>query len=178
MLPFWNRTFGVIRYFDQLWFSLQSSEGLDVETLFYMPYNQASWETFVYPVMYQIHTMKWLSSIQLSKAWEDTSMDYLSGMFSVFVFGMVVALLGTVKLKLTPKIGADDAQFGKLVAILQFSMVIFAIVAGVLLDITGFKTIIILGFVITAIAFLVDQPKRMVCGSCSDSAGYWRSVCQ
>ena len=87
-------------------------------------------------------------------------MDYLSGMFSVFVFGMVVALLGTVKLKLTPKIGADDAQFGKLVAILQFSMVIFAIVAGVLLDILGFKTIIILGFVITAIAFfLVGSAK-------------------
>lgn len=91
-------------------------------------------------------------------------MDYpvalVSGLFSVFVFGMVVSVLGTIKLKLTPKIGADDAQFGKLVSVLQFTMVIMAIGAGIIKDNIGFKLAIMIGFLGTGVAiFLLGSAK-------------------
>ena len=61
----------------------------------------------------------------------------LSGFYSVFIFGIIVAILGSIKLKLAPRIGADDAQFGKIVAALQWTMVVMAILAGT--DITSFQ---------------------------------------
>lgn len=79
----------------------------------------------------------------------------LAGLFSVFAFGMTVALLGSIKLKLAPRIGADDAQFGKMVSILQFTMVIFAILAGIFLDTFGFKMTIAAGMIVTAVAVLI-----------------------
>lgn len=82
----------------------------------------------------------------------------LSGFYSVFIFGIIVAFLGSIKLKLAPRIDADDAQFGKIVAVLQWTMVIMAILAGLLLDSLGFRTIIIAGAVLSAVAiFLIGR---------------------
>ncbi len=85
----------------------------------------------------------------------DHPIALLSGLFSVFAFGFVVALLGSIKLRLAPKIGMDDAQFGKLVSVLQTTMVIMAILSGILLDNVGFQIVIILGMIVTAIAIFL-----------------------
>lgn len=93
----------------------------------------------------------------------------LSGFYSVFVFGIIVAFLGSIKLKLAPRIGADDAQFGKIVAALQWTMVVMAILAGVLLDSLGFRVIIIAGALLSALAiFLVGRGSTIssVIGGC------------
>jgi len=97
------------------------------------------------------------------------SFAMLAGFSSVFVFGMVVALLGSIKLQLAPRIGIDDAQFGKIVAMLQWTAVVMAVLAGVLLDNLGYRAIIIAGSILCALAvFLISRGKTMgmVIGAC------------
>ena len=90
------------------------------------------------------------------------SATMLAGFYSVFIFGIIIAFLGSVKLKLTARIGADDAQFGRIVAVLQWTMVVMAILAGLMLDGLGFRTLIILGAVLSALAiFLFGQGRTI-----------------
>jgi fucose permease len=86
----------------------------------------------------------------------------LAGFSSVFIFGVIVAFLGSIKLKLAPRIGADDAQFGRIVAVLQWTMVVMAILAGLMLDALGFRVIIVAGAVLAALAiFLIGQSSTI-----------------
>jgi FHS family glucose/mannose:H+ symporter-like MFS transporter len=86
----------------------------------------------------------------------------LAGFYSVFVFGIIIAFLGSVKLKLTSRIDADDAQFGKIVSVLQWTMVAMAILAGLILDSFGFRTTIILGSVLSSAAILYFAQSRTI----------------
>lgn len=93
----------------------------------------------------------------------------LAGVFSVFAFGMVIVLLGSIKLKLAPRIQADDAQFGKIVAVFQWTMVFMAILGGIALDNWGHRSIIIAGMLLCALAVvLISRGKSMgaVMGAC------------
>lgn len=86
------------------------------------------------------------------------SMAMLAGFFSVFGFGILVAFLGSIKLKLAPRIGADDAQFGKIVAVFQWTMVVMAILGGIALDALGHGLIIPMGMALSAIGiFLISS---------------------
>ena len=69
----------------------------------------------------------------------------LAGIFSVFVFGMIAAFLGSIKLQLAPRIGADNAQFGRIVAVFQWIMVIMAILSGMAIDRFGHQVVIAMG---------------------------------
>lgn len=97
------------------------------------------------------------------------SFEMLAGFSSVFVFGMVVAFLGSIKLQLAPRLGLDDAQFGKIVAVLQWTGVVMAVLAGVMLDNLGYRSIIIAGSVLCAAAiFLFSRAGTLglVMGAC------------
>jgi fucose permease len=86
----------------------------------------------------------------------------LAGFSSVFIFGVVVAFLGSIKLKLAPRVGADDAQFGRIVAVLQWTMVVMAILAGLMLDALGFRVIIVAGALLAALAiFLIGRSSTV-----------------
>ncbi len=87
-----------------------------------------------------------------------------AGFFSVFVFGIIVAFLGSVKLKLAPRVGADDAQFGKIVAVLQWTMVVFAILGGIALDNFGHRTIILAGAVLSTLGIGWIARQRSIAG--------------
>lgn len=89
-------------------------------------------------------------------------MATLAGLFGVFAFGVIVALLGSIKLKLTPRIGADDAQFGKIVAVLQWTMVVMAIIGGIAIDNFGHRTILMAGAVLSAAAILLIGTGKSV----------------
>lgn len=86
----------------------------------------------------------------------------VSGFFSVFIFGILVALLGSAKLKLAPRIGADDEQFGRIVAVFQWTMVVMAIAGGIALDRFGHGIIIPLGIVLSALAILLISRSRTI----------------
>jgi len=64
---------------------------------------------------------------------------------SVFGLGMTMALLGSVKIRLVQHLGINDAQFGRLFSVYMFSNLIFVLVAGILSDTLGFKTVAIAG---------------------------------
>jgi len=86
----------------------------------------------------------------------------LSGFYSVFIFGILVAFLGSIKLQLTSRIGADDAQFGKIVSVLQWTMVVMAIVGGIILDNLGHRIVITLGALLAAVAiFWIGRQSKI-----------------
>ncbi len=88
---------------------------------------------------------------------------------SVFGLGVSMALLGSVKIRLSEALGIDDAQFGKLFSAYMFSNVVFVLVAGIFCDTLGYKTIAIIGYVAGAAAiFIFGQSKNyaMAMGAC------------
>ena len=96
-------------------------------------------------------------------------MALLAGIFSVFSFGVVIVFLGSVKLKLASRIQADDAQFGKIVAVFQWTMVVMAILGGIAIDNFGHQVVIVAGIILSATAiFLVGQSQSLpsVMGAC------------
>lgn len=88
----------------------------------------------------------------------DKPLILISGLLCVFTFGTIVALLGSIKLKLVPQIRGDDLQFGKIVSVLQITMVIMAILTGILRDNVGYQWVIVLGGLLSAAAiFLIGS---------------------
>jgi len=80
---------------------------------------------------------------------------------SVFGLGVVMALLGSVKIRLVENLKIDDAQMGKMFSVFNFSNLIFVLVAGVLCDALGFKAVAIAGYIIGAIAvFMFGAAKN------------------
>ncbi|MDA2933418.1 MFS transporter [Acidobacteria bacterium AH-259-D05] len=76
----------------------------------------------------------------------------LAGILSVLVFGMANAFLGSIKLKLAPRIQVDNAQFGKIVAVFEWTRVFVGILGGVALDSFGHRPVFISGVILTALA--------------------------
>ncbi|AKJ63877.1 MFS transporter [Kiritimatiella glycovorans] len=80
---------------------------------------------------------------------------------SVFGLGMTMALLGSVKLRLTRNLGIDDARMGRLFSVYNFSNLIFVLLAGMLCDKMGFKAVAIMGYVLGALAiFLFGKANK------------------
>lgn len=92
------------------------------------------------------------------------STTMLAGFFSVFGFGLIVAFLGSIKLQLAPRLGADNAQFGRIVAALQWVMVVMAIIGGLVIDVLGHQVAIGMGAVLAAAAVFLMGRVRAVGG--------------
>ena len=78
----------------------------------------------------------------------------LAGFSSLFGFGLIVAFLGSIKLRLTSRIGADNAEFGRIIAAFQWIMVVMAILSGVAIDHVGHQMVIGVGAALAATAVL------------------------
>ncbi len=74
---------------------------------------------------------------------------------SVFGLGICLALLGSVKIRLTERLGIDDAQMGKLFSVFNFSNLVFVLVAGVLCDRLGFPVLSGVGFILAGLAIFL-----------------------
>jgi len=81
-------------------------------------------------------------------------------LLSVFGFGIVMALIGAIKLKLAQKLSLNDAQIGKLISALLFTSLIMVLVSGPFLDAFGHRLTILIGFVITCIAIAIIGTAR------------------
>ncbi|HOJ60763.1 MAG TPA: MFS transporter [bacterium] len=71
---------------------------------------------------------------------------------SVFGLGLSMFMLGSVKLRLTEKLNIDNAQMGKLFSVYNFSNLVFVLVAGIVCDQFGYKTVAVGGFLAAAMA--------------------------
>jgi fucose permease len=73
----------------------------------------------------------------------------------VFGLGMCFALLGSISVKLMPRVKIDEGKFGTLISTFMFSCLISSLLIGVVSDTIGFKWIAVIGFVATAVCIFI-----------------------
>src|SRR5438093_4033755 len=76
-------------------------------------------------------------------------------LLSVFGFGVIMALLGAIKLKIAEKLKLDDAQVGKLISALLFTSLLMVLGAGPFMDTFGHRLTILIGFLITCLGITI-----------------------
>ena len=72
-------------------------------------------------------------------------------LLSFFGSGIMMSLIGAIKLKLAQKLILNDSQIGKLISALLFTGLVMFLVAGPFLDAFGHKITILIGFVVTCL---------------------------
>ena len=78
----------------------------------------------------------------------------------VFGLGMCFALLGSISVKLMPRLKIDQGKFGTLVSAFMFACLVASLIMGVLVDTVGFKAVGAAGFIVTAVCiFLLARGK-------------------
>ena len=71
-----------------------------------------------------------------------------------FALGMVLAVIGALKLETAKVLGIDDARAGGLVSALMLSSFVMIVVLGPMVDTFGHKPIAVCGFIISSFAIL------------------------
>lgn len=87
-------------------------------------------------------------------------MDYniwtqVVGLSGAFGLGMCFAVLGSIAVKMMPRMNIDQAKFGTMISAFMFACLIASLVVGVMMDSLGYKTVAITGFVAAAAAILL-----------------------
>ncbi len=82
-------------------------------------------------------------------------MVQIVALMCVFGLGMCFALLGSISVKLMPRLKIDAGKFGTLISTFMFSCLIASLVIGVISDTIGFKWVAVIGFVATAVCIFV-----------------------
>jgi fucose permease len=73
----------------------------------------------------------------------------------VFGLGMSFALLGSISVKLMPRIKIDEGKFGTLISAFMFSCLVASLLTGIVSDTIGFKWVAVIGFIATAICIFI-----------------------
>lgn len=82
-------------------------------------------------------------------------MEKAVALLSVFGLGMCFALLGSIGVKLMPRLKIDQGRFGSLISAFMFACLVASMVMGVMVDKVGYKPIAIFGFVLTSICIFI-----------------------
>ena len=82
-------------------------------------------------------------------------MEKIVALFCVFGLGMCFSMLGSISVKLMPRLKIDTGRFGTLISGLMITCVVASVVVGVLIDSLGHKPFAIIGFIVTAFCFMV-----------------------
>jgi fucose permease len=90
------------------------------------------------------------------------SLAALTAVLGVFNFGIVVAFLGSIKLRLADRLELDDARMGRLIAVWQATSLVIMLLVGPLLDRFGHRPVLILGFLIVSASILLFAITRRV----------------
>ncbi len=96
-------------------------------------------------------------------------MEKAVALLCVFGLGMSFALLGSISVKLMPKLKIDQGKFGWLISGFMFTCLVASLIMGVVVDSIGYKPVAIFGFVATALCiFMVARAKNFgtVLASC------------
>jgi fucose permease len=73
----------------------------------------------------------------------------------VFGLGMCFSLLGSISVKLMPRIQIDEGKFGTLISSFMFSCLVASLVVGIVTDAVGYQWIAVIGFVLTAVCIFI-----------------------
>jgi len=77
-------------------------------------------------------------------------MEKLVALLCVFGLGMCFSLLGSISVKLMPRLKIDQGKFGSLISAFMFSCLVASLIAGMAADKYGYKPVAIFGFIATA----------------------------
>ena len=87
-------------------------------------------------------------------------MEKIVALLSVFGLGMCFALLGSIGVKLMPRLNIDQGKFGSLISAFMFTCLAASLIMGVVTDSIGYKPVVVFGFVATAACvFMLSQGK-------------------
>jgi len=90
-------------------------------------------------------------------------MEKAVALLCVFGLGMCLTLLGSISVKLLPRLKIDKGKFGSLISTFMFSCLVASLIIGVVIDKIGYKPVAVSGFaVIAACIFLLAQSKSFV----------------
>ena len=84
---------------------------------------------------------------------------------AAFVFGVVLALLGSVKLPLAARLGMDEARVGGLLSALNLALIPMMLLSGILIDGLGGRVVLIGGSLVTGLAVFSLAMSRTFAGS-------------
>ena len=87
-------------------------------------------------------------------------MDYnvwttIVGLSGAFGLGMCFAVLGSIAVKMMPRMNIDQAKFGTMISAFMFTSLIAQLIVGVMMDSLGYKAVAITGFIGAAAAILI-----------------------
>ena len=77
------------------------------------------------------------------------------GLSGAFGLGMCFAVLGSIAVKMMPRMGIDQAKFGTMISAFMFACLIASLVVGVMMDSLGYQLVAIVGFAAAAVAILM-----------------------
>ena len=76
-------------------------------------------------------------------------------MLCAFGLGVCFSLLGSISVKLIPRIKIDAGKFGTLISTFMFSCLIASLIIGVITDVIGYQWVALIGFLATAICIFI-----------------------
>jgi len=82
-------------------------------------------------------------------------MEKIVALLCVFGLGMCFSLLGSISVKLMPRLKIDQGKFGSLISAFMFTCLIASLIVGVVIDKIGYKPVAIFGFVATALCIFL-----------------------
>jgi len=86
--------------------------------------------------------------------------EKIVALLCVFGLGMCFSLLGSISVKLIPRLRIDEGKFGSLISAFMFSCLIASLVVGVITDKIGYRPVAAFGFILTAACiFLIAHGK-------------------
>ncbi len=97
------------------------------------------------------------------------NMVILVALLCSFGLGMCFSLLGSISIKLMPRLDIDRGKFGTLISVFMFTCLIASLIMGVVTDKLGYRPVAIFAFVATsAVIFMLANSKSYgaVLGSC------------
>ncbi|KPL20891.1 MAG: hypothetical protein AMJ75_11025 [Phycisphaerae bacterium SM1_79] len=82
-------------------------------------------------------------------------MEKVVALSCVFGLGMCFSLLGSISVKLMPRLKIDQGKFGSLISVFMFTCLIVSLIMGVITDSLGYKPVAIFGFVMTGVCIFM-----------------------
>lgn len=82
-------------------------------------------------------------------------MEKIVALLCVFGLGMCFSLLGSISIKLMPRLKIDQGRFGTLISAFMLMCLVASLVMGVVVDKLGYKPVAIFGFVMTAVCISI-----------------------
>ena len=82
-------------------------------------------------------------------------MEKVVALSCVFGLGMCFSLLGSIGVKLMPRLKIDQGKFGSLISVFMFACLVASLIVGVVIDSIGYQPVAIFGFIATALCFFV-----------------------